>query len=79
MKREELKEIKKNILKCLTQDFEYGTKKDGAPLKRRRKNQAIFDKNDGYAVWTGTDLNMVMDKVVLGLYFTLNDKGKLWK
>jgi len=77
MKREELKEIKKNILKCLTQDFEYGTKKDGTPLKRRRKNQAIFDKNDGYAIWTSTDLNMVMDKVVLGLYFTLNDKREL--
>mgnify|MGYP001145740395 FL=1 len=44
--------IKKKILKCLTEDFE--------------KNQAIFDK-EGWQVFNGTDLNMVMDKVVKGL------------
>ena len=44
--------IKKKILKCLTEDFE--------------KNQAIFDK-EGWQVFSGTDLNMVMDKVVKGL------------
>ncbi len=44
--------IKKKILKCLTEDF--------------NKNQAIFDKK-GWQVFTGTDLGMVMDKVVKGL------------
>jgi hypothetical protein len=45
--------IKKKILKCLTEDF------DG--------NQAIFDKKEGWAVFTETDLNMVMTAVTKGL------------
>ena len=74
MKKEELKQAKANILRCLTEDFKYGTKKDGTPLKRKKSNQALFDKDDGYACWSDTDLDMVMNAVVLGLYFTLNDK-----
>jgi NADH pyrophosphatase NudC (nudix superfamily) len=45
--------IKKKILKCLTEDF--------------KNNQALFDKKEGQQVFNGTDLNMVMDKVVKGL------------
>ena len=45
--------IKNKILKCLTEDFE--------------KNQGIFNKKDGYQIFNGTDLSMVMDKVVKGL------------
>lgn len=45
--------IKKKILKCLTEDF--------------KNNQAIFDKKEGWQVFNGTDLDMVMDKVVKGL------------
>ena len=45
--------IKKKILKCLTEDF--------------RGNQAIFDKKEGEAVFTGTDLDMVMNAVCKGL------------
>jgi hypothetical protein len=44
--------IKKKILKCLTEDFE--------------GNEAIFDK-DGWQVFNGTYLDMVMDAVVKGL------------
>jgi len=45
--------IKKKIIKCLTEDF--------------KGNQAIFDKKDGYAIFTETDLDMVMWAVVKGL------------
>lgn len=45
--------IKKKILKCLTEDF--------------NGNQAIFDKKEGWSVFSGTDLNMVMNAVVKGL------------
>jgi len=48
--------IKKNILKCLTEDF--------------KGNQAIFDKKDGFQIFNGTDLEMVMDKIVKGLEFS---------
>ena len=45
--------IKKKILKCLTEDF--------------KNNQAIFDKEEGWQVFNGTDLEMVMVAVVKGL------------
>lgn len=54
MTNKELQIIKKEILKYLTEDFKY--------------NQPIFDKEKGFAVYNGTDLKMVMDKVVKGLY-----------
>ncbi len=73
MNKSDVRLAKKKILKCLTEDFEYGTRKDGQPLARPRKNQAIFDKKEGYAIFTGTDLEMVMEKVVLGLYLALAD------
>ena len=47
-------EIKNEILRHLTEDF--------------RGNQAIFDKDEGFACFGGTDLTMVMDKVVKGIY-----------
>lgn len=46
--------IKKEILKYLTEDF--------------KKNQAIFNKEKGYQIFNDTDLEMVMDKVIGGLY-----------
>lgn len=54
MNKKDLRLCKKMILKYLTEDF--------------NKNQAIFDKKEGYQIYTGTDLEMVMDKVVAGLY-----------
>jgi hypothetical protein len=56
--------IKKKILKCLTEDF--------------KNNQAIFDKKKGWQCFNGTDLDMVMDKVVKGLEMAKHDidKGK---
>ena len=46
--------LKKEILKYLTEDF--------------KNNQAIFNKKEGWQVFNGTDLDMVMEKVVGGLY-----------
>lgn len=45
--------IKKKILTCLTEDF--------------KGNQAIFDKKEGFQIFNGTDLYMVMDAIVKGL------------
>lgn len=37
---------------------------DSATNDRRRKefNQAIFNADEGWAIWSSTDLDMVMDK-----------------
>lgn len=70
-----IKMAKASILRCLTEDIEYGKRKDGQPLKRPKKSQAIFNKREGYQIFNDTDLEMVMDKVVLGLFF-LNDELK---
>ncbi len=37
---------------------------DSATHDRRRReyNQALFDKDRGWAIWSSTDLDMVMDK-----------------
>lgn len=67
MNKADIKRAKASILRCLTEDFEYG--KDN-----EKRNQAIFDAKEGWAWFHGTDLEMVMDKVVLGLYFTLDEK-----
>ena len=42
---------------------------DSGTRDRRRKdyNQAIFDDEKGFAVFNGTDLDMVMDKFDLAL------------
>ncbi len=73
MNIEDVHVAKKAILRCLTEDFTYGKTAKGAPLKRPKRNQAVFRAPEGYAVFNGTDLEMVMDKVVLGLYFALAD------
>jgi hypothetical protein len=76
MTKEDLRLCKKKILKCLTEDFTYGRRKDGKPLKRPKKNQAIFMEESGNPVFSGLDLTMVMDKVILGLYFALEDSDE---
>jgi hypothetical protein len=58
MTNTELLICKSKILKCLTEDF--------------KRNQAIFDQQ-GWQVFNGTDLDMVMDKVVKGLKFAQSD------
>ena len=57
--KQQAKALKKSILKKLTEDSE--------------NNQAIFDKKEGWAVFNGTDLSMVMDKVVSGVYAMIGE------
>lgn len=61
MNNKELQIIKKEILHYLADDF--------------KDNQAIFDREYGYQIFNGTDLDMVMDKVVAGLYSAKNKLG----
>ena len=49
-------ELRLLFLKYLTQDSETHD------ARHRDFNQAIFDEEKGFAVWNGTDLDMVMEK-----------------
>lgn len=73
MNKADVRLCKAKILKCLTEEFTYGRTKTGQPLKRPKRNQPIFNAEEGWQVFIGTDLEMVMDKVILGLYFALED------
>ena len=56
-----IKSLRELFLKYLTED---------SKTKDRRKkeyNQAIFDKVDGFAIFNGTDLGMVIDKFDIAL------------
>ena len=55
--------IKKSILHYLCDDW--NNHKRG---KAHKENQSIFDRKNGYAVFTETDLEMVMDKIVSGIW-----------
>lgn len=57
------KEIKDSILHYLADDW--NNHKRG---RAHRENQAIFDREYGFACFDGTDLEMVMDKVVKGIW-----------
>ena len=64
MDNEYMMVCKNIILKCLTENF--------------KRNQAIFDAKEGWQIFNGTDLTMVMDAVVKGLKFAqyeINGKG----
>jgi len=49
-------ELRAEFLRLLTEDSETHDR------RRNEFNQAIFDKNRGYSVWTETDLDMVMSR-----------------
>lgn len=55
--------IKKSILHYLCDDW--NNHKKG---KAHKENQAIFDREGGWAIYCGTDLKMVMEKVVKGIW-----------
>ena len=50
------KELRALFLKYLTQDSRT------QDARRKEYNQAIFDGEEGWAVFNGTDLDMVLDK-----------------
>lgn len=55
--------IKDNILHFLCDDW--NNHKRG---KAHKENQALFDREDGFAIWNTIDLEMVMEKVVKGIW-----------
>lgn len=55
MTTEEAAELRAEFLRALTEDS--ATKGAG-----RKTHKAIFDAERGYAIWSSTDLKMVMDK-----------------
>jgi hypothetical protein len=55
MTSKEIQICKQQILKCLTEDF--------------KGNRPIFDKHQGWQIFSETNLEMVMDSVVKGLKF----------
>ena len=63
MNKKDIQLAKSKILKCLTEDVKHG----------RKISKGIFDKQKGFANYNQTDLKMVMDKVVLGLYLAFLD------
>ena len=48
--------LREQFLKCLTVDSRTGD------ARRKEFNQAIFDADEGFANFSGTDLDMVMGK-----------------
>ena len=54
--------IKESILHYLCDDW--NNRKRG---KAHKENQAIFDREEGWAIYCNTDLEMVMEKVVKGI------------
>ena len=60
-RRETLKRVKQLFLGYLTVDSETNDR------RRKEFNQAIFSGKEGYAVFNGTDLGMVMEKFDMAL------------
>lgn len=56
-------QIKDSIMHYLCDDW--NNHKKG---KAHKENQALFDRKDGYAIWNNIDLEMIMEKVVKGIY-----------
>ena len=55
--------IKKSILHYLCDDW--NNHKRG---KAHKENQAIFNREEGWATYCNTDLEMIMEKVVKGIW-----------
>ena len=65
-------QIKDSIMHYLCDDW--NNHKRG---KEHKENQALFDRKYGYAIWNNTDLEMIMEKVVKGIYAVdLSDHDK---
>ncbi len=71
MTNKDVQIIKEEILHYLCDDW--NNHKRG---KGHKENQAIFDRKDSKANFVGTDLEMVMDKVVTALYVCKDKVGK---
>ncbi|HEC66113.1 MAG TPA: hypothetical protein ENI23_12540 [bacterium] len=67
MTNEDSKRCRAKIRKCLTEDFWYGKRKDGKPLKKQKRNESLFDKTFGYAAYCAIGFEEIMNAVDLGL------------
>lgn len=76
MNRDEADKVRDQIYKCLVEDFEYGTKKDGTPLKRPYKNRPIFLPENDFGTNTIVSLEEVLEKVDMALDFALESETK---
>ena len=70
--------IKDSILHYLADDW--NNHKRG---KAHKENQALFDREEGFCCWNGIDLEMVMEKVVKGIWSTdleqlKEQKNEIW-
>lgn len=74
MNQEEVGGLRAIIRKCLVEDVEYGTKKDGTPLARPKKSQGIFDEPNDFGNAAIVDLQDVMERVDLALYLYTNNE-----
>ena len=61
--------LKLEFLRLLTEDSPHGD------ARRRDFNQAIFDREKGYAIFNGTDLEMVMEKFNKAAYNMTGDRA----
>ena len=55
--------IKKSILHYLCDDWNNHKR-----CKAHKENQAIFNREEGWATYCNTDLEMIMEKVVKGIW-----------
>ena len=70
MVKNELNELRELFLKYLTRDSET---QDG---RRKDYNQAIFNRQEGWAIFTSIDLDMVMEKFDKALARFSKEGGK---
>lgn len=74
MNQDEVSEIRTQIRRCLVDDVEYGTRKDGQPLKKPKVSQGLFEESNEFGNHNIVDLDMVMEKVDLALYLYSNER-----
>ena len=68
MTPQEVQRLREEFVRLLTEDSETHDR------RRREFNQAIFNAEHGWAVWSSTDLDMVMDKFDRAVYLLAYDK-----
>lgn len=65
MTKQDVKQAKQNILKCLTEDFKGEKALFGI-------GYSLYNSNE-YSTYDETKLTTLMDRIVEGLYMTLDD------
>lgn len=74
MNQADADKVRRQIRKCLVEQFEYGKKKDGSPLKKPHKNKPIFVEENDFGTDTIVSLEEIMQKVDMALDFAINEE-----